>query len=551
MAGAMEFSAPSWRAFGVAYPPARQESARAILEGVGLFVAVAIAVGVTAIGLQKSLPYTPEIDEPAFVDPAVHIAATGDLNPHWFGHPGATVIYPLALVIRLAQAASVFSPGDLQAQYAASFQNFYLIGRLESITYEILAIPLVYFLGRATFGRSAALIGAMLTALMPIAVAHAQVVRTDSAAVFFGMLSLLLCVRVHRRTTYSWIVAAGISIGLAIATRWFMVALVPVLLAALATGARAHGSNVGWRMFAVALAAVAAGFAIASPFALVDLKELRSSLGSEAERTHLGADGLSPPGNFMWYVVQSLPSDLTWPVALGSVTGIVLVLRRRHPVQLLLIGYVALHLLLISVAALHWHRWAIQVLPVLALCFGYAVQVGVQRFRIPGTLSVLLVGLASVQAICQLIVWDVQQVQESPRVLAREWITDSLAPGTGVAEEWYGPPLDGTPFRVELRLSLSEGSLAQWVKQNYPVVVVSSAVYERYFAEPQRYSREVAFYDRLFAQSQLLHDFRSVAPGLDQLTWLGGGAECNCSLSPTRGPIVIRIYRLADTANEE
>lgn len=29
----------------------------------------------------------------------------GDLNPHWFGHPGSTVIYPLALLYGLIYVA--------------------------------------------------------------------------------------------------------------------------------------------------------------------------------------------------------------------------------------------------------------------------------------------------------------------------------------------------------------------------------------------------------------------------------------------------------------
>ena len=60
-----------------------------------------VATVAAGLGLTKALPYEPETDEPVFVQPAARIAATGDLNPHWFGHPGATVIYPLALAFRL------------------------------------------------------------------------------------------------------------------------------------------------------------------------------------------------------------------------------------------------------------------------------------------------------------------------------------------------------------------------------------------------------------------------------------------------------------------
>ena len=34
--------------------------------------------------------------------PAARMAWKGDANPQWFGHPGSTVIYPLAIAYRAA-----------------------------------------------------------------------------------------------------------------------------------------------------------------------------------------------------------------------------------------------------------------------------------------------------------------------------------------------------------------------------------------------------------------------------------------------------------------
>ena len=48
-------------------------------------------------GITWGLPYLYDPDEHFFVDPAVRIVTTGDLNPHWFGHPGSTVIDLLGL----------------------------------------------------------------------------------------------------------------------------------------------------------------------------------------------------------------------------------------------------------------------------------------------------------------------------------------------------------------------------------------------------------------------------------------------------------------------
>lgn len=483
-----------------------------------LLGSVLVALAATGAGVQRALPVTPEIDEPVFVQPAVRIAATGNLDPGWFGHPGATVIYPLAAFYRLAGS-------DVERRFAQQPQDFYLAGRWLGVAYQVLAIPLVFAVGRIAFGATAGVIGAWLTAILPIAVAHAQIVRTDSAAIFFGLLGLWLMLRAFDQPTRIRLAIAGMSVGLAVATRYFMVALVPIAL--LTARRRAP----------LTLAAVAGGFLAMSPFALLDLPALRTSLLAEAESSHVGADGLSPFGNLGWYVSSSLPDDLTWPVAALAAAGVGLSLWRRSPRQLLLVVFVAVYVVGISTSALHWHRWTIQVLPLLALFAGYALQ------NVPSLPAAALGTLvASVQLAAQLVLFDLQQLQPSPRVLARAWLVEHSSPRTGIVSEGYGPPLEGTRLNNRVRFSLSEQRLDSYAGY----VVASSAVYDRYFAEPTRYVRQVEFYEELFGRGQLQAEFHARVPGEEVLRALGG-AECNCSLHPTRGAPSLRIYAVGPT----
>jgi 4-amino-4-deoxy-L-arabinose transferase-like glycosyltransferase len=528
------------------YAARRAVLSRARLDALALGAIMTLAIVALAAGVQKALPLTPEADEPTFVTAAVRIAATGDLNPHWFGHPGATVIYPLALVYRLGQSLALLAANDLQAQFAADPARFYLTGRILSMVFELASLPLVYLVGRNAFGRLAALTGVWLTAVLPIAISHAQVVRTDSAGVFCTLLSLWLCLRLYRAPTLRNVGLAGVCIGLATATRYFGLALVPVLMAAvlLASGSRIDTRPRWWWITSMLLGigCVALGFVAASPFAIIDLRVLQSSLSLEAETSHVGADGLSPPGNFLWYVTQALPADLTWPIALVVVAGLVSAAKDRRPEHVLLVGYVLAHLVLISASALHWHRWTIQVLPVLALYCGYALQ------RLPSRLPeratrVVLIGLASVQLCCQLLLFDLQQLQPPSRNAARMWLVDNLPAGTGIVEEWYGPPLGGTDLRSRTLFSLAERALDDYARSGQFYLSASSAVYDRFFAEPERYRAQVRFYEALFAAGELVAEFRPRVP-LDALLVFVGGGECNCSLHPTRGAPVIRVYKI-------
>ncbi|MFZ2518587.1 MAG: hypothetical protein WA089_07790, partial [Anaerolineae bacterium] len=86
-----------------------------------LWAVLIVAFGLRVYGFWFGLPYVLTGDgENAFIVPAVRMVVGGDLNPHWFGHPGSTVIYPLALLYGLiyvaGHAAGQFDqPAALQA----------------------------------------------------------------------------------------------------------------------------------------------------------------------------------------------------------------------------------------------------------------------------------------------------------------------------------------------------------------------------------------------------------------------------------------------------
>lgn len=423
---------------------------------------VGVAFGVHLWGIRQNLPFVPDIDEPVFVTRAVHMAASGDLNPGWFGNPGSTVIYPLAALYRTWHAVvhrgMCFHPDpNLQVTFDSNPGEFYLLGRLLTIAYAVMSIPFVYRIGRRAFGERAGLIGLWFSVLPPVAVAHAQVVRMDSAAVFFGMLSLWLCLRLHDRPTTGNHIVAGMAVGLSIATRYFMVALIPVLLAVDGLILRRQASRSGvlrdtWLGIGAGLLAIAVAFALSTPFFFLDFATALNDLGLEARSTHLGADGLSPAGNFSWYLIRAIPLSITWPQAVLAALGVALVVWKRQSLQILLLGFVVTFLAGISLSPLHWQRWVIQILPLLALFTALALDRAVAylstRLRPTGLVQRVSIATAllliSAWPAYQLILFDVRQASRSTRVLAREWVLQNLpaaagSPRSGTPRRWLGP----------------------------------------------------------------------------------------------------------------
>lgn len=112
---------------------------------IGLLMAFTVALhALVAVKAPRGHP-----DENYFVEPAVTIAAKGDLNPHWFGHPGSTLIYANALTYHLRAsweraASPLVAHLDVIRDFKDDKQKYYAIGRYISSLFHVLTIPVVY-----------------------------------------------------------------------------------------------------------------------------------------------------------------------------------------------------------------------------------------------------------------------------------------------------------------------------------------------------------------------------------------------------------------------
>lgn len=97
---------------------------------------------------------------------------------------------------------------------------------------------LVFFAARARWGDGAALFALSLCALDPNLVAHAGVVHTDLGASLAFLATVLAWDRAWRAPSTPRVVAAGAVLGLALATKFSCVYLVPTLLVQALLGSR-------------------------------------------------------------------------------------------------------------------------------------------------------------------------------------------------------------------------------------------------------------------------------------------------------------------------
>jgi Dolichyl-phosphate-mannose-protein mannosyltransferase len=495
---------------------------------VSLLGLVALSIVLHLWALKRDLPLQ-DIDESIFVRRAVNIAATGDLNPHWFGHPGSTVIYPIAGLVRVwntlvHQGAFFAADPGLVARFRQNPTEFYVIGRLWTIALSVGAVPLVFLVGRRAFNTRVALVAAAVWVVLPVPVHFGRIVRTDSAGVFFGLLALYLCLRVLDEPRGRWCVLAGLSVGLAVSSRYFMLALVPSLLVA-AIYPHRHALRAALRAGGIALGSTVVGFAISTPFFFIDWHTAWRSLQAENEPM-VGQSRLTPLGNLRWYLGTAIPASLTWPLVALSVAGIVMVLWRRRPAQLLLLALPAVFLAAISASTLHWQRWVIVILPVLVLFAGAAlddvaqsmaelVRHGSRPSLLKPVVPIALVAVTAVLAFHPAIeVVDANRNDALPstRGAALDWLTAHVHPGSRtIADPSTLITSENTRLPVDNRFSPRTDTLSGYRARGYDYLVIDRFKAAEYTNRARSHRRETAFYRSMDCDTLAVASFRPSA----------------------------------------
>jgi 4-amino-4-deoxy-L-arabinose transferase-like glycosyltransferase len=496
---------------------------------VGLIVVLAAWLHV--YGLRGDLPWAYESDEGEFAVLAIRMANNGDPNPNWFGHPASTSLYPLALIFHVGNALEAGLPlwqvdPGLAARVGGNPGKYFWLARLLSVFYAVAALPLVYGIARRAFDPTIGVLATWLALLSPMSLSLSQMIRSDSAGLFFGLLALWLVLRVLERPTLGRHVAAGLGIGAAIGTRYFLVVTVPSLLCIdLLLWWRAAGlPGERTRLLRAAIAALACtalGFFLTTPYFVLHFPTVWGNLAHEMREEHLGADGLDFLGNLRWYLTDALPQSMPvrW-LGFAVVGASVAAWRRNVPAGLVALPAV-LFLIAISTASLHWTRWLMQILPLIAMfaaaglvCLARLLAHGVGKLSArAGTVAapVLVVLLALLFTAGPAIVYyraGIVRAAPGTRVLARQWIEHNVPAGSRIVADFYTAPLHDTEVTADYHFALAaDGTLEQYRTAGYQYAMISDAIYLRFFREAKRYPREVKFYESLLKGGKLVQRF--------------------------------------------
>lgn len=533
-------------------------------------------------------------DEQDTIDRALLLGHQG-LNPGWFIYP-SLFYYVLFLIDGIVYVVGSLtgyfsSPEDFARFYFAHPLVLHLVGRGLTLACGLACLVVTFWIGREGWGVGVGLAATGLLAISPVYLMASREAKPDILMTLLLLLAAWTILRYLYTDRAIWLWGASVLIGLAASAKY--PAAMGVLWLVVAPWISRRGPEAIAKSV-LALSLAGAGFVAGTPFAVLDWSTFHAflnELASYMNRSWYG--GEDQPIGYLVYLFQVLPWALGWPAALLGLTGLARWLFWGRPRERLLAGFVVALYAWMGYSRVVRPHYLLPLYPVVALAGADLVRVAVARLW-SARPAVSRVMLGSIITACLLppVALSVRETlllnARDTRELAGVWIAEHLPPGTRILSEPGGPfiplavgrleeiiveeqqrrPSHGMRLRFERehvkpgegfwcyamplysdrfrsRPASEEYDLDKFWNQGYKVIVLSSAVYDRYRRVPDRYPLQNAFFDRVVRSGVLLARFTPAAPWCCPETLNARLSEAAARVWGHPGPTLL-IYQLTD-----
>jgi hypothetical protein len=386
--------------------------------------------------LSYGLPHIIFSDEGHHIYWALNMGG-GDLNPHQFVHPtlffylcfAADCVYTLwGLATGLFEKA-----GDAWALYRRDPTVFYLIGRLWSVFFGAMTIPLVYLAGRKMFNTTVGLLGALFVTFSLLHVQYSQVAYLDVPLTFFIVLSFFFGYLGFENKKIRYCLCSGLAGGLATSIKYnglgaatfgLMTSLLLMLTAEKGNKARIFIITISVFSFFFLL-----GFTIGTPYWIFDLDVFKRDILQDfvtAKTLGLGQLGYDGGRHWFYYLSNPLNYGTGWPIELAGIAGICLLVWKFRSKGCFFVSFPFAYFFIIGLSEIRAARYALPLQPFLCLaaaCLVESVTSSVKLFASFKTRMIVVIScLLLVPSVLNVFEYSALRAVPDTRTLVARWM---------------------------------------------------------------------------------------------------------------------------------
>ena len=249
-----------------------------------------------------------------------------------------------------------------------------LVGRLLSVLFGVVTVPIVYLLGKSLYDRSAGLFSAAAMALMPVAVVHSHYATVDNTAVFLVTCSLLFAATSMKQSSpkkmLKMLIITGVFCGLASAVKYNVAIVLLSPLAIILTSKE----NPAKKIVLTAICSLSAlfAFALACPGIWLENDIFVRHFIYELRKSQAGMGLLfAGTGNGFWYHLHSsLRYGMGLPMLVAGIVGFGYALYKRDRGVMLLMAFILPYYMMIGMAQVRFLRYVLPLMPVFSVFIG-------------------------------------------------------------------------------------------------------------------------------------------------------------------------------------
>jgi hypothetical protein len=387
------------------------------------------------------------------------------LYPRFFWYIVA-LFYKVCMVIGLPRGFPTQIPAtnnwfQMMSFISSNSAYFLGIGRLVSVFFGSVTVPLLYYLGKLFKSEKTGLISASVLTFTFLHVKDSHYLYLDVTATFFVVcFFVFLCLFINKRSVVYFLLASVFS-GVSIGIKYHLVfLLIPLFIAYIFVSVKNNRGvirNLFNSLFWAGIVLLIFFIFLGNPLPFINLSQFLNEIRNQSATFSSGQMGFT--GGFFYYLYRfkftAVFEPLTYNSLIGDMGVIILVLSilgmfysliKTNILRVALVSFVIPFYLFNEMQAIKPVRFLIPIVPCFIIFMSvFLVEVS-ERFKLKKYILLILCVLILLPSAVRVVRFDNLISNRDTRVYAMEWIRDNIPLDEVITFHGYGwvnPPQVG------------------------------------------------------------------------------------------------------------